>query len=535
LRLDTQRAEWYFCVWRICLFSIEGEYDCRVLLISADIESVRKKWMEQLKKPSVTFAMLKSKEGISFAFMYLSAVLKKRGFRTSLLVAENADDFIKRFSQRPTPVVAFSVTTGLHRYYAQWGACLKRRFDVYTVFGGPHPTYFPDFIHHVGVDAVCVGEGEESFPEFMEGFNEFPGPSEKAIAGFIHKCNGKILDGGIRFPVSDLDKLPSPDWGLCYEANPALGLHHVKSFLATRGCPYHCTYCFNRVWNERYKGKAQTIRVRDPEAVVKEIQAVGLRWPMRLVWFLDANFACNRKWLREFLPLYRQRVGLPFFCKVRPNAVNQQLAEELVQAGCTSVGIGIESGNDEMRKGMLERNISEKQILDACDAFHQRGVLIMSFNMVGLPGETYEMACETLDLNVRSKVDYAMTMMLQPYPSTEIARRAERMGVFNGDFDALSSSYFCPSTIRFENERARKRMVNLQRLMALAVSFPEVRRHLNRLTAMPENSFYLEVFKKYNHMVFHKKFYRAFGLQKRRRDDIGGKSIIWRTLTKLVG
>ena len=466
------------------------------------------------KRPGVTFACLYSSESISFGFMYLSAELKKRGYPVRLILASDADDFARKYAQDPTEIVGFSVTTGLHRYYLGWAGRLKQLGTAHVIMGGPHPTYCPDFIHEPEVDAICIGEGEESFPEYLDHFSECMGPPRSAVAGWMHKRGDEILDGGPRMPVQDLDAHPSPDWELFFNANPLLAKHHVKSFLATRGCPYRCTYCFNREWNDRYKGKTKVIRVRDPELVVEEIEQVHRRWGIRVVWFLDANFACNRKWLREFLPVYRRKVGLPFFCKVRPNVVTDRLVDELVDAGCTSVGIGIESGNKTMRNEILDRGISEEQILSACRAFGSRGVLIMAFNMLGLPGETYAMARETLDLNVAAGVDYAMTMLLQPFPGTEIARRAQKMGLFDGNVDTISSSYFAPSPIRFADAREKQRIVNLQRLFALSVSFPEVRYFIDRLTELPENKLYLNLFKTYNHRAFHNRFYLAFTLQK---------------------
>ncbi len=466
-------------------------------------------------KPDVTFACLYSPEGISFGIMYLSAVLKRRGYGVRLILARNASDFARRYAAAPTPIVAFSVTTGLHRYYQGWARRLKSMGTAHAIFGGPHPTYFPEFIQEEGVDALCVGEGEESFPEYLDRFCEAMEPPRKPVAGFRHKRGGEIVDGGVRPPVAGLDALPSPDWELFFDANPGLARHEVKSFLATRGCPYRCTYCFNREWNARYRGKSRVIRVRDPELVVDEIDRVRRRWGMRIVWFLDANMACNVRWLREFLPLYRSRIGLPFFCKVRPNVVSDELAGRLVDAGLTAVGIGIESGNDRMRNEVLERGISRDQILQACDSFHRRGVRIMSFNMLGLPGETYREARETLDLNATCRVDYAMTMLLQPFPGTEIARRAVAMGVFDGDFDGLSSSYFNPSPIRFASRREKRRIVNLQRLFAMSVAFPELRRWVDRLVDVPENRFYVELFKTYNHRAFHRVFYKAYDLKDR--------------------
>jgi radical SAM superfamily enzyme YgiQ (UPF0313 family) len=470
-----------------------------------------------MKLPTVTFVAMKSNEGLSFGQMYLSAVLKRAGVTVRLLQAEDSADLVRQFGAAPTEVAAFTVTTGLHAIFARWALRLKERFPVQTVAGGPHPTYFPDFLDYPGVDAVCLGEGEESFPEYLSA-SEGARPPSVPVRGFRHQVGGEVLDGGLRPPVADLDTLPSPDWPLYFDASPALARHPVKSFLATRGCPYRCTYCFNRELNARHRELgAAIVRVRDPELVVEEIAQVRARWGARLIWFLDANFACNLRWLKAFLPRYRQRIGLPFFCKLRPNVVTDALADALVEAGCTSVGLGIEAGNEHLRRTVLDRQVSDEAIVRASHAFVDRGALVMSFNMVGLPGETYAMARETLDLNVAARVDYAMTMFLQPYPGTEIARIAQRLGLFDGRFDALSSSYFQPSPIRFPSPEDRRRVTNLQRLMALSVAYPEVRRHVDLLTRVPENRFYLELFKAFNHHAFHRRFYRAYTLLHRPR------------------
>ena len=473
-----------------------------------------------MKLPDVTLATLRSRENISFGYMYLSAVLKQHGSRVRLIAAEDGADLVRQFERAPTPVVGVSATTGLHRVYLRWARALKRaRPEAHLIFGGPHPTYFPEMVNERGVDAICIGEGEESLVEYLQCWRESGGPPPAPIPGFRHWHRGQLLDGGLRPPVADLDRLPSPDWALCFALNPRLARHPVKSFLASRGCPHRCSYCFNRTWNAMYRGPGiRTIRFRSPEQVVAEIAEVRRRWGMRLVWFLDSNFALKRRWLGRLLLLYRREIGLPFFCKVRPSSVDDDLVQMLVDAGCTSVGIGIEAGDPELRNGLLDRDLSDEQIVRACRAFYDRGVRVMSFNMVGLPGERYEQARRTLTLNVAAGVDYAMTMFLQPFPGTEIARRARELGLFDGDFGALDCSYFQPSTLRFgEDADDRRRIVNLQRLMALSVSFPAVRRHLDRLVGLPENRFYLELFKAYNHHAFHHQFYRAYGLVRRAR------------------
>lgn len=468
--------------------------------------------------PAVTFGLLRSRENLSFGYMYLSAALRAAGARVRLVQAEGAEDFATRFAADPTPVVGFGVTTGLHRVYLAWLRRLKVSRDVHAVLGGPHATYFPDVVHERGVDAVCLGEGEESFPDYLRALGEAGGPPDRAVPGFRHWRGGQLLDGGPRAPVARLDRLPAPDWALFFAQNPRLARHPVKSFLASRGCPHRCTYCFNRTWNAMHRGPGvKTVRFRDPAQVVEEIDEVRRRWGARLVWFLDSNFALSPRWLAELLPLYRERIGLPFYCKVRPGPASDRMVDDLVRAGCTSVGIGIESGDPDLRRDVLDREMEDAAIVRTCRAFRRRGALVMSFNMVGLPGETYASARKTLALNVEGGVDYAMTTFLQPFPGTEIARRAREQGLFHGDFDALDCSYFQPSPLAFGADTDdRRRIVNLQRLMALAVSFPLVRGQLDRLVALPENRLYLELFKAYNHHAFHRQFYRAYSLRRSR-------------------
>jgi len=140
--------------------------------------------------------------------------------------------------------------------------------------------------------------------------------------------------------------------------------------------------------------------------------------------------------------MLQARIGLPFFCKVRPNLVDTSLADLLAAAGCSGVGMGIESGDDELRNGLLERGISRQQIVESCCLLKARGIRIMTFNMLGLPGETYARAKQTLDLNVECGVDYAAATILQPYPRTEIARRGVAEGWFDGDFERIGRDMF---------------------------------------------------------------------------------------------
>ncbi len=455
----------------------------------------------------VTFASMGTGDVASFGIMYVSSALRRAGHDVRLIETQTLPDLIERLRRDPTDLVAFSVTTGLHRIYLRWARAVKRQLGIATLFGGPHPTFFPEVIDDPGVDAIVVGEGETTAPLLLEALSAEDG---RRVEGARYIFEGRVIDGGLRAPERDLDRLPWPDRELYFGRSAFHRRFPVKPFLASRGCPYRCTYCFNRTLNDMYRGTTRAVRTRSPASVVNEILYVMRTWPMKLIWFLDANFVVSREWVEELCERIRVDVGLPFYCKVRPNLVDAGLARTLGRGGCTGVGMGIECGDDRLRNDVLGRNVSREQILGATRHLHDAGIAVMAFNMIGLPGETYEMAKGTLDLNVEAGVDYPMVTIFQPYPRTVLAERAVREGEFHGDFEKLDTNYYSTCQMRERVRGDRRRIENLQRLFAVAATFPHVRRHLDRLVEVRAPRFYTELFKRWHRHSFHHGFYERY-------------------------
>jgi anaerobic magnesium-protoporphyrin IX monomethyl ester cyclase len=465
----------------------------------------------------IVFLSLQAREPLAYGPLILAAVLRRLGHEVDLVQAASAQAAAAAPAVGAADVLAYSATTGLHRVYAGWVRALRRRFPAkFQVMGGPHPTFFPEVLGSVPLDGVCLGEGEESFPEFLEALRD---GRDAVPAGWWARRGGvgPVRRGPARGPVRDLDALPRAAWELFYDRDPRYRAAPAKAFLAGRGCPYRCTYCFNRELNERHRAFGPLLRVRDPEAVCDEILEVRRRWGLRMVWFLDANFVAHGPWLDAFLPLYRRRVGLPFMCKLRAERATERTVRALADAGCTLVGVGIESGSERLRREVLGRPTRDADILDGCRRLGERGVRVLTFNMLGLPGETLDDALRTVALNVACGVTYAAATILQPYPGTELARRAVEQGHFDGDFDRLRYSYFASSPLRFPSARDRDRITNLQRLFGLAVEFPEVRRRLRRLIDRPPQRLFRFLFQARHELAFRRGFYRAWAPQAPRR------------------
>ena len=87
-----------------------------------------------------------------------------------------------------------------------------------------------------------------------------------------------------------MNELPFPDRQVLYDADPNLANVGAKSFVSARGCPYKCSYCFNKQYNENYKGLGQIIRARSPEKVIREIEGVLKNYPLNMVNMNDDVF-----------------------------------------------------------------------------------------------------------------------------------------------------------------------------------------------------------------------------------------------------
>lgn len=95
--------------------------------------------------------------------------------------------------------------------------------------------------------------------------------------------------------------------------------------------------------------------------VIEEVRGVQLRYPMQFVVFLDDLFIIYEDWLRELAERFPREIGLPFFCNVRANLVTPTKVALLREAGCVSVGMGLETGNGRLRNQILKRNLSDEQ------------------------------------------------------------------------------------------------------------------------------------------------------------------------------
>lgn len=434
----------------------------------------------------------------------VSAALKQAGHETEMVVATEEDPVDVAVRLKPD-VLAYSVYTGTQRYYLDVNRRIREQLDVVSIMGGPHPTFFPEIIEEEGVDGICIGEGEHATVDLINAL-ENDEPIDN-IPNWWIKSNGSVHRNPLRPLVTDLDELPLADRELLYRAHPLSRQRKLKPFITGRGCPYNCSFCFNEAYSQLYGGKGRRTRRRSVDSVIAELQEVGEKYPLDFVMFLDDTFIVNKKWLQELAERYKEEVGLPFWCQVRPNLVTEEKVAMFKDMGCVSVSFGLETANDELRYQILNRHITREQILRACHTLREYGIKYSTNNMLGLPTGGLETDVETMDLNIECRADYVNVFLYQPYPKTKLGEMALREGLMRGTFDDLSGSVTQDTVIKFSREGEARQIENLQKLLSVTAEFPFLKSLVLQLIKLPPNAFFWLVYKGWKGYAISRRIY----------------------------
>ena len=398
--------------------------------------------------------------------MSLIPNLQRAGFDVHLLLTRNDRKMLRRVSEIKPDFVAFSVTTGYHVKALAQARILKQHFPaIRTIFGGAHITYFPEIVLDPAVDIGFRGECDMALPKGLQmildnaDVSEIPNAVGRSIG-----ADGRptVVFGPLDDLVEDLDTLPFPDRELYYQYR-FFATNFYKTFVVTRGCPYNCAYCFNHKLREMYLQKGRFIRQRSPELVVEEGLRVKRNWGLGIAGFDDDLPTHNRKWLAEVLHLWKEKVDVPYNINATARELSDpEMVRMLKETGVWSVSFGVESGDEALRRKVLNKPIRDEHIIKAGELLRKFDIPFQTYNMLGLPGETIEQAIKTILINRRIGTRCTKNSIFQPYPGTVLGDNAEAVDL----------------NIELGYERAIPRgpsgrqMEKLQKLGAMAMRIP---------------------------------------------------------------
>ncbi len=419
--------------------------------------------------------------------MLLSAILKKEGHDVDVLIEDLERNMIGKTIEMAPDVIAFSITLVEHNWMNRVGKELRKYFPGPIICGGAHPTYSPAIISEEYLDAICVGEGDASLPEFVRAIQG--GEDTSQIPNLIVSRNGRTFHNDVRPLIEDLDSLPFFDRAI-YERYPIYrtphgGLLSHYVMMTGRGCPYACSFCLNKTYNQIYKGKGRTVRRRSVDNVIAELEQMKER-NVNFVVFEDDSFTHPpREWLNDFLEKYRDEIGISFKFQTPANMLDEDLMQKLREANCHAFKMGIESGNEDFRNNVLKKHVSASAIIEAARLARKYGIRFQTFNIAGCPGETLDMLFETYEINNRIRPDFVWCSLCHPHPGTELFDYAIDNGYIDEQFFNVltgGTSVFLQTPMNLKN---KKEVINLQRIMYACVLFHLPSRIVRFLIKLP--------------------------------------------------
>ena len=431
---------------------------------------------------------------VKIAVMQLSAILKDQGHQCDIFIESGEKKFIKKAIECQCDLYAFSCTTGQEKWVYEVAEKLKAVNAVPIIMGGPHPTFYPESIKNPFIDYICRGEGEGALSDVVECLAEGRPDRIQNIANIWAKDSaGNIYKNDVRNFVEDLDSNPLPDFSI-YKKYPYLIPYNQDMYpvMASRGCPYNCSYCFNKKFKEIYRGKGKYLRRKSPQYIAQEILDVMRNHGVKKINFVDDSLFSHPEWLKEFSFLYEKQIQLPCIINIEATQVTEELVTYAKNMGCICVRMGLETGNENLRNKILGKKITNEQIQHAARLVKRAGIYLSTYNILGLPGETLENSLETYTLNRNIQSDFMQCAFLQPYPGTDICKLVIESGYMTADNADLEESFFASTKLKLENE---KEIVNLQRLMQIMAKMNFSVNMVRKIISLPGNPLFQMLFK----------------------------------------
>ena len=282
---------------------------------------------------------------------------------------------------------------------------------VKVVVGGIHASACPEEFLEAGLDYAFCGEGESVIVELAQRLSlgqdvrDLPGVVWRDEQGRVHRNPRPDL-----MALGDLPPFPYHLFG------DDLKQYDLGAVLASRGCPFNCIFCSQRIIT------GQTYRTRPAEDVLDEVQRIVEDFGLDYVVFHDDNFGVNKKWITTLCQGLIDR-GLTgkarFMCQMRADSTSDELLDLLKRAGFDSLSFGIETGSERMAK-VIQKGETVARNAEAVYMAKRHGFACLATFIIGFPTEQAEDRLQTLALAHRLPLDVKRINIAIPYPGTPL-------------------------------------------------------------------------------------------------------------------
>jgi len=356
---------------------------------------------------------------------YLAAVLERNGVDVRIFDAHfyqwSHEKLVSLLVDFKPDMIGVTAMTHEIKPAAEIVQEVKERINCRTVVGGPHVTALPErtLSEFPAFDYGVCGEGEKVILSLIEKIKEDNDGGEFDLDGLVFRDKNAEVRFNNPAPFltpEELDALPYPAFHQYY-GDDSLALSGKKeeyAIITSRGCPYNCAFCMRVLGNK--------IRQRSPENIVQEIEFAVSKYGAHTFNFQDEIFLLDTTHTRKILQMIIDKglnrrirwIGL-----TRANVVNEEIIALAKESGCFHIEMGVESGNEEILK-CIKKGITIEQIKKAVKIIKRHDIYLVTYYILGHPGETSETIEDTIKLAAELNTNHIAVGLMVPYPGTQI-------------------------------------------------------------------------------------------------------------------
>jgi radical SAM superfamily enzyme YgiQ (UPF0313 family) len=402
--------------------------------------------------------------GFNHGLAAMSGILKANGHETRLIHANEGlgpipdlPDVLAVVEAYRPGVIGFSTMSQQYPWAVRIARGLRSNgVRVPIVVGGVHVTMVPEEVAEDDCfDLSFAGEADHSFLEYVNRLER--GGDVTSVPGTRLTVSGRKIHNPVG-PYPEIASFPPKDYDL-FDIGKIL---RVKdgwvSILTSRGCPFKCTYCFNKEIVDLYeqeggsRSRREYLRRYPIPRIIDEILTLKRRFPglLTTVIFDDDLFTLDRKYVLDFTKAWREAgIDLPYVVNAHVQVFDDEIAKALADSGCRITKFGLESGSDRVRKEVLWRFMPDRKIVEAFLAAQRHGLHTSAFIMVGLPTETREEMEKTFSMCAEIEMGRFRWALFYPFPGTAGYTIAKEMGLIDFEKAKEMGNYFDASCLRF--------------------------------------------------------------------------------------